>query len=237
MSRTIRKFRLWLERLQAWRHLALMVAILVMMTSLPSLVHLTVLGRLIGDAFFAAVAVALFMSVFERRWERRLALALLLPALASNFMYYSLAGNLQTAAVITYHCSAVAFLGFAVVVILRGVFRRETPRVDDIIGAACGYLLASIAWANVYALVHAIAPGSFHVPGEIAWQLDDWHTRRVLFEYFSVASLTGLGYGDITPKSPPVYMLVGLEVVFGLFYLAVVVAQLVGLMMIRRSSK
>jgi hypothetical protein len=38
-----------------------------------------------------------------------------------------------------------------------------------------------------------------------------------------------LGYGDITPIGPPAYTLTWLEVMFGQFYMAVVVAQLVGL--------
>jgi hypothetical protein len=42
-------------------------------------------------------------------------------------------------------------------------------------------------------------------------------------------TLTTMGYGDITPAGILGYSLVWLEVVFGQFYMAVVVAQLVGL--------
>lgn len=234
MSRTAST---WLSRLRERRHLALLVAIVAMGVAQPSFVHWSVRTRVLGDAVFAAMAVGVFLVVFEQRRERWVALLLAFMGFASNCAYYYLSDRLQTTAVVFYHCSAVAFFGLAVTVILRGVFRREAIRSDDIIGAACGYLLAAVVWANLYALVHVIAPGSFHVPDGIAWQLSDWHTRRVLFDYFSVVSLTGLGYGDVTPTSPPAYTLVALEVVFGLFYLAVVVAQLVGLMMIHRSDK
>lgn len=203
----------------------------------PMLIHWSVRTRSIADVVFVAVAVGVFLVVFERRWERRLAMALGAPGVAANFAYYVLTDRMQAAAAIVYHCSAVAFFGFAVVVILQGVFRRTVIRTDDIIGAACGYLLAGMAWGSLYALVNVLAPGSFSVPESVAWQLEDWHTRHALFIYFSVVSLTGLGYGDITPTSPPVYALISLEVVFGLFYLAVVVAQLVGLMIIRSGEK
>ena len=63
----------------------------------------------------------------------------------------------------------------------------------------------------------------------IAWRLGDWHLQRFLFNYFSVMTLTTMGYGDIAPAGSPVYSLVWLESVFGQFYIAVVVAQLVGL--------
>ena len=38
-----------------------------------------------------------------------------------------------------------------------------------------------------------------------------------------------LGYSDITPVGQPAYSLTWLEVLFGQFYMAVVVAQMVGL--------
>lgn len=227
----------WLRRFRERRHLVLLAALVVMAVLQPSLVHWGVRTRALGDVVLAAVAVFVFLIVLEQQWERLTALVLAFTGFAGNLGYFYFGGGLQTAAIVLYHCSAVAFFGFAVAVILRGVFKREAIRADDIIGAACGYLLAAIAWANLYAVVYVIAPGSFHVPDGIAWQLSDWHTRRALFDYFSVVSLTGLGYGDITPMSPPAYALVALEVVFGLFYLAVVVAQLVGLMMVHRIDK
>jgi hypothetical protein len=50
-----------------------------------------------------------------------------------------------------------------------------------------------------------------------------------LFSYFSVVTLTTMGYGDITPLRPPADVLAMLEAIFGQFYIAVVVAQMVGL--------
>jgi len=42
-------------------------------------------------------------------------------------------------------------------------------------------------------------------------------------------TLTTVGYGDITPARPPATALAMLEAIFGQFYIAVVVAELVGL--------
>jgi voltage-gated potassium channel len=63
----------------------------------------------------------------------------------------------------------------------------------------------------------------------IARQLQEWHSRRALFDYFSFTTLTSLGYGDITPTRAPAYTLAWLEVMFGGFYMAIIVAQLVGM--------
>ena len=100
---------------------------------------------------------------------------------------------------------------------------------DEVLGALCGYMLGGVAWANVYMVAYLLVPGAFSVNAEIAWRLSQPHLRRALFDYLSFATLTGLGYADITPLGPPADSLSWLEVLFGQFYMAAVVAQLVGL--------
>ena len=50
-----------------------------------------------------------------------------------------------------------------------------------------------------------------------------------MFNYFSLVTLTTMGYGDVTPVRAPATIFATLEAVFGQFYIAVLVAQLVGL--------
>ena len=72
-------------------------------------------------------------------------------------------------AAIAYHCFAFLFLGFAVAVILMRIFHHQgTIRIDTVIGALCGYLLAAAAWANVYALVYLFRPEAFRIADVIA---------------------------------------------------------------------
>ena len=104
---------------------------------------------------------------------------------------------------------------------------------DIVFAAICLYVFfvvfGALVWANLYLLSYLLYPEAFIVKAEIAWRLDRWHTRRSLFDYLSFTTLTGLGYSDISPGGPPVYSLTWMEVIFGQFYMAVVVAQLVGL--------
>jgi hypothetical protein len=65
----------------------------------------------------------------------------------------------------------------------------------------------------------------------------DWHLKRSLFDYLSLTTLTSLGYSDITPVGQPAYSLTWLEMVVGQFYMAVVVAQLVGLKLAQAISR
>ena len=114
-------------------------------------------------------------------------------------------------------------------VILRRIFERKVVGGDDVLGAICGYLLAGIAWGSLYLLVELLVPGSFSVHQAIAGQLGGWYSRQSLFDYYSLMTLTTIGYGDITPIRPPATSLTWIEAMFGQFYIAVIVAQLVGL--------
>jgi hypothetical protein len=213
----------------ARKHLTLLVALVGMLMAQPLVGHRSVANGAVADTVLAAILLYLCFIVFEESQQRRTALVLILPAIASNFGVYALPLGVHVASQAAFHCFMVAFLGFAVAVILRDILAKSVIRGDDVIGAICGYLLLALVWANLYTLTYLLIPGTFSVSPDIAWRLGEWHLRRALFDYLSFTTLMTLGYGDITPIGPPAYTLTWLEVMFGQFYMAVVVAQLVGL--------
>jgi voltage-gated potassium channel len=213
----------------ARKHLALLTALVGMMMAQPLVGHRSIAIGAVSDAVLSAICLYVLFIVFGERRQQRVALALILPAFASNFGVYVLPRGANTASEVAYHCFMVAFLGFAVAVILRDIFAKSVIRGDDVIGAFCGYMLLALVWANLYTLTYLLVPGGFAVNKEIAWRMAEWHHRRALFDYLSFTTLTSLGYSDITPVGPPAYTLTWLEVMVGQFYMAVVVAQLVGL--------
>jgi hypothetical protein len=167
--------------------------------------------------------------VFAKRWERRVALALLAPVIVLTVALYTVSPRLAVPAAAAYHVFLALFLAFAVGVIVRDIFRRHAISVDEVIGAFCGYLLLGLVWGNLYVVVEVLAPGSFAVAPQIRWQLDDLHLRRALFTYVSLATLASLGYNDVTPVAPVANILTWIEVMTAQFYLAVVIAQIVGM--------
>jgi voltage-gated potassium channel len=217
-----------MKKLLERKHLILLAVLVVAALVEPMLADRSERSRIFSAVVAALVNLGVLLVIFDQRWERRLAFFLLGILWLSNITHEGFPGWAQVAAIV-YHCFALVFLGFAVAVILRRIFHQEAIRTDAVIGALCGYVLAAFAWGNAFALIYLLSPGSFRVADAIAGRLGEWHLQRFYFGYFSVTTLTSLGYGDITPVEPLVLWLSWMETLFGQFYIAVVVAQLVGL--------
>jgi hypothetical protein len=153
----------------------------------------------------------------------------MLIAVVCNWAAHVLSGATRDQVLLAYHALAALFLGAGVVLILRGIFEQKTIRSDDVIGGLCGYLLAGAVWSNLYQLLEGVVPGSFSLEPQIAWQLAQPNPRRFLFNFFSFVTISSLGTNQLSPVSPLASWLVCLEAIFGQFYVAVVVAQVVGL--------
>jgi hypothetical protein len=218
-----------LDRIRSHKHLLLLGAMLVALVTQPLVAHESTTSKVAYDLLVGAIAAGVFFVVFEERWERWVAAALGVPAVLLTLVIYAGSGVPGVAVSVAYHTSLVLFLGFAVGMIVRDVFKLHAISFDDIIGAFCGYLLLGVVWGSLYVLVEVLAPGSFAVNPDIRWQLEDLHLRRALFNYVSFANMASLGYTDVTAVAPVANMLTWLEVLSAQFYLAVVIAQVVGL--------
>jgi hypothetical protein len=222
--------------MHGWRHYKHLVLLFVTIGGLmlQPLTRFAVHGLVLFELFVFALMLFVFLAVFERRNERYIAVWLGLPTIAANvFGHFATGATTKTASVVAFHVLLVAFLSFAVGVILRGVFRSRRIGADQLIGAFTGYMLAGIAWANLYVVVYLYVPNSFSIAEGLAWQLAEEDTRRFLFEYFSFMTLTTVGFGDVSPLAPMACSLAWLEAMFGQFYVAVFIGQLIGLKLVQ----
>ncbi len=120
----------------------------------------------------------------------------------------------------------VLILGFFImttVLAARQVLLTGEITGNKIIGAICIFLLLGLIWATLYLLLLEIDPATFNNISDASWQ--DNFSKIV---YFSFVTMTTLGYGEITPALPLARFLAYLEAIMGLFYIAIMVASLVG---------
>lgn len=115
------------------------------------------------------------------------------------------------------------FLALAIFNTLRQVAVGNDISPNRIIGATCVYLMLGVLWSVAYSVLEFSQPGSFAGLTELATPA--WNPDWV---YFSFVTITTLGYGDILPLTQTARSLAFSEAIVGQFYIAVLVAGLVG---------
>lgn len=95
---------------------------------------------------------------------------------------------------------------------------------NKIVGAICVYLLLGLIWALCYLLIAQLVPGAYN-----GLEQAPWHENFSAVAYYSYVTLTTLGYGDISPVVPIARFFVYMEAITGVFYMAILVASLVGI--------
>ena len=93
-----------------------------------------------------------------------------------------------------------------------------------IVGAICIYLLMGLIWALLYLFIAQTIPDAFNGLEQLVW-----YDNFADVAYFSFVTLTTLGYGDISPIIPIARFLVYMEAIVGVFYMAILVASLIGI--------
>ena len=108
-----------------------------------------------------------------------------------------------------------------------------TGQIDrnKIVGAICIYLLIGLIWALMYLFIAQSVPGAFNGMEQVVW-----YENFADAAYYSFVTLTTLGYGDISPVTPVARFLVYMEAIVGVFYMAILVASLIGMRVSARHS-
>lgn len=127
--------------------------------------------------------------------------------------------------------AAFAFCLVAIRYSALEVFLSGDVDLNKIVGSVCIYLLLVVAWAILYDFLELLTPGSFS-----GLSATNELSRFDEFAYFSLVTITTLGYGDITPENLVAGITAGMQATAGVFYTAVLVASLVGDFLSRRGQ-
>src|SRR5262249_38672577 len=129
---------------------------------------------------------------------------------------------------VAYHIITALFLAFILITLMRKFYRERSVSADAVYASFCGYLLLGLVFGHIYSMVECMIPGSFYGDHAIGEKFEaEWH-RQFLLIYFSFITLTTVGYGDMKPMGDLARGLVVIEAISGQFYIAVLVAELIG---------
>ncbi len=167
----------------------------------------------------ATIAIAYLSLDFGRRWRRMVALMGLALFIINLLNENDTLPALPVVNLVIWLAFFVAAAAFAA----RQVLLSGRVNSNTLVGSMAIYLLLGLIWATLYLIVLEFIPSAFN-----GIEYRHWAENFSTAIYFSYVTLTSLGYGDITPASEVSRTLAYCESICGTFYLAIVVASLIG---------
>jgi len=220
--------------MSAWKFRLLLVALLTLLAVQPFLGH-HVLAQVCYTTIWTVVLITTIFAISDVRWQRFVGLGLGLPIVPAIWSRHFLSKPaVETFEVAVFGLGAIFFTIVAIMV-MRHLIKYEVT-ADNVAGAVCAYLFLGLGIGALYDIIETLRPNSFQAAGDLGAALADPARRRAALVYFSFITLTTAGYGDLIPATALTRTLAMLEAVLGQFYLAVLVAGLVGIRVSRRSE-
>jgi hypothetical protein len=202
----------------------LLTALLVMLFTYPFLLAGSWYHRLIlGFLNVGILVTAAYAATQKRRTFLAVVVFLGVPAFGLQVVYL-LTNNAVLGDLFFLICAI--FYMITITHVLRYVLAPGEVTADKLHGAIAAYILAGFLWTSLYTIVYHLNPGSFSYNGASV-SANIFRTEDLL--YFSFATLTTTGYGDIAPVTAHARSLVILEQLAGTFYIAILIARLTGL--------
>lgn len=180
--------------------------------------------NLLGELILAcSMFVILGAAVLELSPKRGIRLPTALLALLSAIFMVVRILHPGPLVLVTNWVLLVGFLGIVAVTLFMHL--GQPGRITDarIFTSVSLYFLIAMFYFTLFSLLDAVHPGSFAGIGSASSAFFASHS----LVYFSLVTLTTLGYGDIVPLTDPARMFAALESATGVLYIAITVARLV----------
>ncbi|MEM1078100.1 MAG: potassium channel family protein [Pseudomonadota bacterium] len=127
-------------------------------------------------------------------------------------------------ALILFYAVSGIFFGTLVLLFVLQLFSPSRVDGNLLLASINTYFALGVTFAMVFGLIDHMVPGSF----SISISSDDT-PNSTEFMYFSLVTLSTLGYGDVLPVSDQARTLAAIEALAGQVYLTIAVARLVGM--------
>jgi hypothetical protein len=202
--------------------LSLLIALLALLLLYPFFAG-HVMAHAVWDICSSAILLLGISVISHVRRHVVIALVLAIAVLGTKWSGYVVEN--ERLLLVNYGLAAIFFI-FTACLLLADVLSKGAVTADKIYGALCVYLIIGLTWGFLFLTLEGFQPGSF-LFGQA--RLSGIETDPATLVYFSFVTLSTVGYGDITPLSPPARSFAFVEAIIGQIYLAVLVARLVGL--------
>ncbi|MEH6609112.1 MAG: potassium channel family protein [Halioglobus sp.] len=200
----------------------LTLALLVLMATAAVSTHISEVryGRWIVAAVSMGTLLVAYLSLnFNSVWRK------IVPVLLAALLLTTVLGEINHQFSTTLPVAIILLIFFCGEAYLAGskVLFSGSVDANKIIGSLALYLLIGLVYAMIYLIMlelnHDAFNGIEYIEGG-----DNFATVN----YFSFVTMTSLGYGDISPREPVGRVIVIFESISGAFYMAVVVASMIG---------
>jgi voltage-gated potassium channel len=201
------------------RSLVLLLSVLLFVMLHPFIESSRIGGLILLLLVYLTLATAA-LDLHEKGTFGWIALFLVLPS-----MLATLVGVIHPARTLVIVNFASMALIFALVSVGLFSYLGQPGSITSgrIYASASLYLILALFWFALYNVCEEVHPGSFvHMAAT-----GPVRVLRSEFTYFSLITLTTVGYGDIVPVSPVTRTLAALEGATGVLYIAITVARLV----------
>jgi hypothetical protein len=209
---------------QRWSDPLLTALTVLLIVMLFVVAPLQASGIFIFQAFELVFAIILIAGVFVMSGSRTAAGAMLVAlAMATVGAIF----RLKAPSILDINLFAGAWLITGIVmgfVVSRAVFSGGRVTYHHIMGAVLLYLTIAVTFVALFTFLGTLLPKAFS-----GLSIEDSPALASNLIYFSFATLTTTGYGDIFPVHPIARSLCNLESIFGQLYPATLLARLVTL--------
>jgi Ion channel len=202
--------------------LCLLIALLALLLLYPFFAG-SVMAHAFWDICSSAILLLGLYAISHVRRHLVIALVLAIAVLGTKWSGYVIDNAML---LLVNDGLGVIFFAFTACLLLADVLSKGAVTADKIYGALCVYLLIGLTWGFMFLTLDGFQPGSFQF-GQAG--LSGIEKDPATLVYFSFVTLSTVGYGDVTPLSPPARSFAFMEAIIGQIYLAVLVARLVGL--------
>jgi len=200
------------------RHPIFLVGLLLFFI-LPDVLEKIFFFSLSPQLIFAILVVSSVLLIQTSPRKRLMSYGLVVALVIFIFIWnnYGAAHGIEIAAYIF----LFAYFSFITFYLFKDLMRSRKITGSVIIGAFAGYFMIGVICFFIYAFLDNAYPDTISVDMQSEGGIDD-------MLYFSFITLTTIGYGDFSPISNLGQKIAILEGLIGQFYIAIVMAILVG---------